>query len=116
MAHNGTNNGDLTPPQEAVALALARGRSIRRAAEDCQAGDRTVKPALAVQLALARRVRALRAEMTQAALGLLLGGLAEAADTLRGLPRARSEQVGLGAGRALFELGMKLRDQAELEG
>src|SRR5262245_15728687 len=46
MAHNGTNNGDLgglTPLQEAVALALARGRSIRRAAEDCQAGERTVK-------------------------------------------------------------------------
>jgi HEAT repeat protein len=42
-------------------------------------------------------------------------GMAEAADMLRQLLAAKSENVRLGAARSLLELGVKLREAVELE-
>ena len=42
-------------------------------------------------------------------------GVTEAADTLRGLLKADSDAVKLGAARSLLELGTKLREAVELE-
>jgi DNA-binding NarL/FixJ family response regulator len=49
MARNGTENGTLTAKQEAVAVALATGRTIKETAVNCNAGERTIKRWLAEQ-------------------------------------------------------------------
>src|SRR5262245_26416762 len=103
-ARNGTGNGELTPKQEAAALALAAGATITAAARKTGAGETTLKRWLREQPALARRVADLRAEMTSRALGRMTDGMAEAADTLRRLLKGKSENVRLGAARALLEL------------
>ena len=77
MARNGTENDTLTPKQEAVALALAAGQSIREAAASCRAGERTVKRWL-VCAAFVRRVHGLRADMLGRALGRMAAGMTEA--------------------------------------
>jgi hypothetical protein len=114
IARNGLPDA-LSPKQEAVALALAAGRTLRQAASDSGAGERTIKTWIAHQPALNRRVTELRAGLTAQALGRLTEGMTEAADTLRALLRARSRSVRLGAARAILELGTKLRESVELE-
>ena len=114
-ASNGPQNSPLSPRQEAVALALACGRTLREAAEASGVGERTIKTWLAQQPALSRRVNGLRGELTSRALGRLAEGMALAADTLRELLAAKSEGVRLSAARAVLELGNKLRESVELE-
>jgi HEAT repeat protein len=114
MAQNGTRIDSLTPRQEAVAVTLASGRSVREAAAGCHTGERTIKRWLNC-CAFGRRVHELRADMVNRALGRLSDGMAEAADTVRALLKAESESVRLGAARSLLELGNKLRETVELE-
>jgi hypothetical protein len=112
---NGRASGELSPKQEAAALALAAGLTIEAAAKAAKAGGRTVRTWLATVPAFPRRVAELRAEMTQRALGRLIEGMTSAADTLGYLARkAKAETVRLGAARAVLELGVKLRETVEL--
>src|SRR5262245_41281334 len=115
-APDGPGNGPLQPRQEAAALALACGCDLAEAARRSHAGKRTIKTWTATVPGFARRVGELRAEMTARALGRLADGMTDAADTLGFLCRkGRSEQVRLGAARALLELGVRLREAVELE-
>ncbi len=115
-ARNGPENGPLSPKQEAAALALASGCTLQEAARKSGAGLTTLKRWLRELPALSRRVGELRAEMTSRALGKLLDGMSSAADTLGYLcRRGKSEQVRLGAARALLEMGPKMRESVELE-
>lgn len=114
-AANGRASGELTPKQEAAALALAAGLTIEAAAKAAKAGGRTVRTWQATVPAFPRRVAELRAEMTSQALGRLIDGMTSAADTLGYLCRkGKSETVRLGAARAVLELGVKLRETVEL--
>jgi hypothetical protein len=116
MTPNGLENGDLTPRQEAAALALASGYNLREASRRSKAGQRTIKTWTASKTAFARRITELRMEMTSLALGKLTSNLTSAADTLAHLSRkGKSEMVRLGAARALFELSTKLRESIEIE-
>jgi protein involved in polysaccharide export with SLBB domain len=115
-APNGTEKGDLTPKQEAAALALASGRTLADAAKASGAGQRTIKTWNASLPAFPRRINELRAEMTSRAVGRLADGMASAAETLGFLSRrGRSEMVRLSAARTVLELGNKLRETVELE-
>jgi hypothetical protein len=115
-APDGPEISDLSPKQEAAALALARGCKLGDAAKECGAGERTIKTWTATVPAFTRRIAQLRAEMTSLALGRMVEGMASAADTLGYLcRRGKSEQVRLGAARALIELGTRLRETVELE-
>jgi hypothetical protein len=115
-AANGRESGPLSPKQEAAALALARGCTLHGAAEESGAGERTIRTWTATVPAFTRHIAQLRAEMTSLALGRMVEGMASAADTLGYLcRRGKSEQVRLGAARALIELGTKLRETVELE-
>jgi hypothetical protein len=109
VAHRGRKNAD-----EALALALAAGQTLRAAAEVAGISERTATRRRA-NPAFRQREAELRAGMVQRALGKLADGMAEAADRLRELLRADSESVCLGAARALLELGVKLRESVELE-
>lgn len=107
---------DLPPKQEAAALALARGQSLKEAAKASGAGERTIKTWTATVPAFGRRVSELRGELTAQALGRLVDGMTSAADTLGFLARkGKSETVRLMAARAVLELGTKLREAVELE-
>jgi hypothetical protein len=97
-----------------LALALAAGKTARDAAEQVGVGERTAARRLA-DPAFRARVAALRGEMVSRALGRTADGMNEAADTLRGLLKATSETVQLGAARTLLELGVKLRESVEQE-
>src|SRR5262245_32567456 len=115
-AGNGRTTDRLTPRQEAAALALAQGCTEKEAAEACGAGSRTIRTWNLQVPAFRQRITELRAAMTSQALGRLVDSMASAADTLGYLSRkAKSEQVRLGAARALLELGVKLRESTELE-
>jgi hypothetical protein len=110
VAHRGRRNAD-----EALALAVASGQTLRAAAEVADVSERTAARRWS-DLGFRRRVDALRSEMAGRALGRLADGLTEAADTLRGLLKADADTVKLGAARALLELGTKLRESVELAG
>jgi HEAT repeat protein len=109
MAGCGRRNAD-----EALALALATGQTLRGGAEAAGIAERTATRRWA-DPAFRRRVGELRGEMVGRALGRMADGMAEAADKLRQLLAAESESVRLGAARALLELGAKLRESVELE-
>jgi hypothetical protein len=99
---------------EALALALATGQTLRAAADTTGIGERTATRRMA-DPAFRRRVADLRADMVRRSLGRLADGMSHAADTLRALLAVESESVRLGAARTLLELGVKLRESVELE-
>ncbi len=107
MAHFGTKH-------DALALALAKGRSVADAAVEVGVGKRTVFRRLADPTFKAR-IQTLRGEMVAQALGRMADGMCEAADGLRALCKAESESVRLGACRTMLELSLKLRDCLETE-
>jgi hypothetical protein len=109
VAHRGRRNAD-----EALALGLATGQTLRAAAAAAGVAERTATRRWA-DLDFRRRVGELRGEMVTRALGQLADGMADAAGVLRQLLAAESEAVRLGACRAMLELGNKLRESVELE-
>jgi hypothetical protein len=109
VAHRGRRNAD-----EALALALATGQTLRAAAGAVGVAERTATRRWA-DPAFRRRVVELRGELVGLALGRLADGMADAAAKLRQLLDAQSEAVRLGACRAMLELGVKLRESVELE-
>jgi hypothetical protein len=109
VAHRGRRNAD-----EALALAVASGQTLREAAAAAQIAERTAARRWA-DPTFKQRVGELRAEMIGRALGRMADGMSEAAAKLRELLNANGEAVRLGAARALLELSLKLRESVELE-
>src|SRR5262245_58634963 len=109
MAHRGRRNAD-----EALALAVATGQTLRDAAQTAGVGERTAARRWS-DPAFRCRVAELRADLVRRSLGRLADAMTEAADVLRCLLQAQSESVRLGAARSLLELGVKLREGVELE-
>jgi transposase-like protein len=104
----------FTGKQEAVALALASGRTVAEVVTTCGSSERTIRRWLA-QDDFRRQVAELRAEMLRRALGKLADAAVEAVDTLRGLLSAEGESARLGAARVILEQGVKLRESTDLE-
>jgi hypothetical protein len=109
VAHRGRRNAD-----EALAVALASGQTLRDAAGTAGVSERTATRRWADPV-FRRRVAELRGELVGRSLGCLADGMAEAAGVLRQLLSAQSESVRLGAARSLLELGVKLRESVEIE-
>ena len=109
MAHRGRESAD-----EALALAIAGGQTLRDAAASAGLSERTARRRWDDD-AFRRRVAEMRGEMVNRALGQLADGSTEAAATLRSLlADGTPPAVRLGAARALLELGSKLRESVEL--
>lgn len=109
MSHHGRQNAD-----EFLAAALATGQTLRAAAVTAGIAERTAARRWA-DPAFRRRVAGLRGDLVQAAVGRLADGMSAAAEVLRQLLAAQSENVRLGAARSLLELGVNLRESVELE-
>jgi hypothetical protein len=99
---------------EALALALATGATVRDAASTAGIGERTAHRRLD-DPAFHKRVSELRAALIDAAAGKVATAMTAAAHTLEGLLAAESETVRLAAAKALIELGVKLRDSTDHE-
>jgi hypothetical protein len=110
VSRNGRRNAD-----EQLLMALACGVTVENAAR--QAG---ISPATAYRrLAdppFRRRLQTLRGDMVSRTAGTLTAAATEAVRTLLELLKSSaSGSVRLGAARAVLEIGMKVREVAELE-
>jgi hypothetical protein len=99
---------------ELLLTALVCGGSVENAARAAGLSVRTVQRRLA-DPAFRQGLEKLRTEMVQRAVGMLTAAGFEAVKTLLGLlDAANAGSVRLGAARAILELGIKLREYAEL--
>lgn len=101
--------------EDALILALACGATVEAAARQCALSDRTVYRRLK-DPDFRRRLEAVRSDMVRRTAGMLTAAAGEAVRTLLGLQKeAQPPAVRLGAARAVLEIGLKLRQVAELE-
>jgi hypothetical protein len=109
MSHGGRKNAD-----EALLLSLACGATVESAAAKAGVTPRTVHRRLN-DPAFQKRLREVKDEMLKRTASMMtaLGG--EAVKTLSSLQeRSTPPSVRLGAARAIIELGVRLRESAEL--
>ncbi len=100
--------------EDALLLALACGATVEAAARQCGLSERTVYRRLH-EADFRARLQALQADMVQRTAGALTAAATEGVRTLLDLLKPASPPaVRLGAARAVLELGMKVRDAAEL--
>jgi hypothetical protein len=101
--------------EDTLLLALACGATVEAAARQCGLTDRTVYRRLQ-DPDVQRRLREIRSDMVQRAAGTLTAATAEAVRTLLALQKESAPAaVRLGAARAVIELGLKVREVADLE-
>jgi hypothetical protein len=109
MACGGRQNAD-----DALALALATGKTLRAAAEAAGVSERTGTRRWG-DPNFRRKVFALRGELLGCALGRLVDASVEAVDVLRGLLQSEHDSVKLSAARALLEHAPRFREYLDLE-
>jgi len=101
--------------REVAAGHLAAGSTLAAAATAAGIGERTLQRWAAEDAGFDALVQALRRRMVDAALGKLSDGMTRAADVLRELlDHEDATERRLAAGK-LIELGLKVKDAAELE-
>jgi hypothetical protein len=95
--------------REAVALAVASGLSLRKAAAQCRVGQRTVMRWHAGDETFRRRIAELRTQLFDRAVGRLcrLGG--KSAAVLGKLPDSDSERIRLAAAKEILSAAMTAR-------
>ena len=100
---------------EPLILALACGATVEAAARQCQLSERTVYRRLE-DPTFRQRVQEARGEMVKRSAGMLTAAAGESVRTLLALQRESAPPaVRLGAARAVIELGVKVRELADLE-
>ena len=110
MSRNGRRNAD-----ESLLMALACGATVDNAARQAGISKRTAYRRLA-DPAFGRRLQQMRGDMVSRTAGTLTAAAGEAVRTLLELMKnPTSSAVRLGAARAVLEIGMKLREMADLE-
>lgn len=97
----------------AVAMLLAVGTNVTRAAQQAGAGRRTVTKWL-TDVVFVAEMRRLRSAIFEQAAGKLAGMMTAAADRLGQLAQSRDERIALAAATAILANAPKLREAAEL--
>jgi hypothetical protein len=101
--------------EDALLLALACGATVEAAAKQCGICDRTVYRRLK-EPAFKAKLSEMRSDMVRRAAGMLTAAASAAVNTLLSLQKESAPPaVRLGAARAILELGIKVREMAELE-
>ena len=101
--------------EDALLLSLACGASVDAAARQCGLCERTVYRRLE-DPEFSQRLKQLRADMIQRTAGALTAAATEAVRTLLELQKvAAPPAVRLGAARSVLEIGIKMREAADLE-
>jgi hypothetical protein len=111
MAGNGRHNAD-----DQLLLLLACGATLESAARQAGVSLRTANRR-AGDAEFQRKITALRWDMVQRAVGMVTAAMAESVRTLIVLQKEMvpSSSSRLGAARTMLEIGMKLREQNDLE-
>ena len=110
MAQKGKRNAD-----HQLLLALACGASVENAARQAGVSESTAYRRLA-DSDFSQRLKDLRADMVQRTAGALTAAATEAVRTLLELQKPSAPPaVRLGAARSVLEIGMKVREVADLE-
>lgn len=107
--HKGRANAD-----EALALGVAAGKTVRDAAAEAGVSESTAHRRLTDPV-FAARVQEIRDGLVSAAAGRLAGGMAAAADVLVALLQSQDENVKLRAASQLLAGGVKVVEVAELQ-
>ena len=110
MAQKGRRASD-----ERLLLALACGATVENAARSAGVSESTAYRRLR-EAEFNRRLQQVRADMVQRTAGMLTAAAGEAVKTLLALQKESiPPATRLGAARAVLEIGLKLREAAELE-
>jgi len=109
MAPNGNQKG-----QNAFILSIASGLPIKEAAKAAGISERTAHRRLDDRVTKSS-VKEARCAMLQDAVSRLAAASTGAAETLRKLTKAKSEQVQLAAARSILELSHRLKEATEFE-
>jgi hypothetical protein len=110
MAQRGRRNAD-----NKLLMALACGATVESAARQAGVSESTVYRRLD-DPAFRQQLQALRADMVQRTAGALTAAANESVRTLLELQKAAAPPaVRLGAARSILEIGIKLREAADLE-
>ena len=108
-------DGQRKKAEDALLLALACGATVEAAGRQCGLSERTIYRRLR-EPDFRQRLQDLRADMVQRTAGTLTAAATEAVRTLLDLQKpAAPPPVRLGAAKAILEIGMKVREVAELE-
>lgn len=110
-----TGKTGRSPTRDLAASLLAGGATFKDAAAGAQMGERTLRRWFAEDADFRSEVATLRAAMVSAAAGRLADGMTEAADVLRKLMTNEDANVRLKAAAKVVELGLKVRNQDEIE-
>jgi hypothetical protein len=111
MPQKGKRNADHN-----LLLALACGASPENAARQAGVSESTAYRRLA-DPEFTRQLQAMRSDMVQRTAGALTAAATEAVRTLLDLLKPNvSHAARLGAARSVLEIGVKMREMAELEG
>ena len=101
--------------EEPLLLALACGATVEAAARQCGLSERTIYRRLR-DPAFQARLKQVRTDLVRRSAGLLSAASGEAVRTLLALMKDTAPPATrLGAARAVLELGIKVRELAELE-
>jgi len=101
--------------EDALLLVLACGATVENAARQCGLCERTIYRRLE-DPAFAQRLKQLRADMVQRTAGSLTAASGESVRTLLELQKPSAPPaVRLGAARSVLEIGIKMREAADLE-
>jgi len=109
MARNGKLKRD-----DGLILALARGRTVRQAAQEAGFSERTAHRRLD-DPEFRRRVSVVRSELMERAGRLLSDAAIKAVDVLRALLESDADTIRLAAARTILQQTVALRTAAELE-
>jgi hypothetical protein len=108
-------DGQRKKAEDALLLALACGATVEAAGRQCGLSERTIYRRLR-EPDFRQRLQDLRSDMVQRTAGTLTAAATEAVRTLLDLQKpAAPPPVRLGAAKAILEIGMKVREVAELE-
>jgi hypothetical protein len=108
-------DGQRKKNEDALLLALACGATVEAAARQCDLSDRTIYRRLK-DAAFRTRLQDLRSDMVRRTAGMLTAAASAAVTTLLSLQKdSVPPAVRLGAARAVLELGVKVRELADLE-
>lgn len=109
MAENGSQSGDSR-----LLLELVSGLSVADAAKRARVSERTAYRRLN-DPDFCRELSQLRTTIVSQSVGRLISVSVKAVDTLQNLLEAESETVRLGAAKSILEMGIKHREQLEIE-
>lgn len=115
MAADGRKPRGKATADEALLVALACGATVAKASAETGISVRTVRRRLADPV-FQTRLRQVRGEFLERAGGALVAASVRAVSTLLALQETdQPPAVRLGAARAVLELGLKIREIADIE-